>query len=111
MLTEEAVARQAGEPVINFNSYMGFQGLHTVFRSSIANPTLLNAILLTATFAVGGSRESAKFLTYKGETLRLINEDLKHPDKNNTPATIGAILLLVGIEVRVKKFLPNLSPP
>lgn len=98
-LTEEALARQAGEPVINFNSKMGFQGLHTVFRSSIADPALFNAILLTLTFAVNNDATSAKFLTYKGETLRWINERLQDPESCAAPATIGAILLLIGVEV------------
>lgn len=78
---------------------MGYQGLHTVFRSSIEDPALLNAILLTLTFAAYGDAGSAKFLAYKGEALRWINRRLEDPKLAVTAATIGAILLLVGIEV------------
>ena len=98
-LTKEALARQAGEAVINFNSKMGFQGLHTVYQSNIADPVLLNAILLTLTFAVHSNPTNTKFLTYKGETLRWINERLQDPQRIAVPATIGAILLLIGVEV------------
>ncbi|KAI9689920.1 MAG: hypothetical protein M1822_009802 [Bathelium mastoideum] len=100
-LLDHPLARQAGEPVINFSSQTGFQGLRTVFRSSLADPALLNAILLTLTFAVIGNPESAKFLAYKGETLRWVNQQLQDPEIAAAPATIGAILLLVGIEARL----------
>ena len=97
---ETALARQAGEPVINFNPDMGYQSLHTVFRSSLADPALLNAILLTLTFAVHGDSNCAEFLAYKGEALRCINNQLQNPKQGVTGGLIGAILLLVGVEVR-----------
>ena len=79
---------------------MAYQSLHTVFRSSLADPALLNAILLTLTFAVHSDSNSANFLAYKGETLRCINSQLQNLKQAVTGGLIGAILLLVGVEVR-----------
>ena len=98
-LIETALARQAGEPVVNFNCKTGYQGLHTVFRSGLEDPALVNAILMTLTFAIDGDASGEKFLKYRGEALRWINvrmQDFKHAA---TAATIGAILLMVGVEV------------
>ena len=69
-LTGHALARQAGEPVINFNADTAYQTLHIVYRSSIVDPPLLNAMLLTLNFAIYGDPTSTKFLTYKAEALR-----------------------------------------
>ena len=70
-----------------------------MFRSGLADPALLNAILLTLTFAVNSNSVDAKVLAYKGETLRWVNKRLQDPENAITSATIGAILLLVGVEV------------
>ncbi|KAL9075795.1 MAG: hypothetical protein Q9157_003896 [Trypethelium eluteriae] len=99
-LLENPLARQAGEPIINFNSEMGYQGLHTVFRSSIADPALLNAILMALTFAVHNDPMDAKFLSYRGQTLRWVNERLQSTASGVAPATIGAVLFLIGVEAR-----------
>lgn len=93
------MARQAGEPVINFGAETGYQGLYTTFRASLSDPALLNAILLSLTFTINANPASPKFLSYKGETLRWLNERLRRPENATTAATIGAILLLVGVEV------------
>ncbi|KAI9708117.1 MAG: hypothetical protein M1820_004321 [Bogoriella megaspora] len=100
-LMDNPVARRVGEPIINFNVKMGYQSLRTVFRSSIVEPGLLNAILLALTFAIEKDVTSAKFLNYQGEALHWINEQLRDHNRALTPATIGAILLLVGVDARL----------
>ena len=85
--------------MINFNPDMAFQSLHIVFRSSLADPALLNALLLTLTFAADRDPTSSRFLAYKGETLRCINSQLQEATHTVNGGIIGAILLLTGVEV------------
>ena len=83
--------------MINFSSEFNYQALHIVYRSSLADPALLNAILMALTLAIKG--EGSKFLSYKGETLRWINERLEDRTHAATAATIGAVLFVIGVDV------------
>lgn len=98
-LTLEAMSRQACEPVVNLHGDTGYQSLQLVFRSGVADPALLNSMLMSLALATGGDSTSLKFLRYKGEALRWINERLQDPATAVTAATIGAILLLIAVEV------------
>ena len=93
-------ARQAGEPVVSFDPGEGFRNLHNVFRANLSDPALCNAMLLSLSCAVELNPQHPKVLTYKGETIRWMNERMNSPREAASAGTIGTILLLVGIEAR-----------
>ena len=88
---------------------MGFQSLRTVFGSSITDPALLNALLMTLNFAIDRDPANMKYLTYRGNALWHINERLQETSRSVSSATIGAILMLIGVEVRYSHCSHNIT--
>ncbi|KGO67357.1 hypothetical protein PEX1_024430 [Penicillium expansum] len=60
---------------------------------------LLNAVMLTFSFTVTAGMTSPECLEYQNEALRSIRQRMSSLDRAATESTIGAILLLAGIEV------------
>lgn len=55
--------------------------------------------MLSLAFAASGGIMNQECLIYRGNTIRYIRETMTLPEKPTLESTIGAILLLVGIEV------------
>lgn len=70
-----------------------------MFRTGVDDPALLNAVLLTATYAATKDVLDHEYLKYQTETMRVIRERISVLDPSTTVSTMGAILLLAGIEV------------
>jgi hypothetical protein len=94
-------ARQAGEPVFSINDAVSFQSFWTTFHIGLGDPALLNALMLTLTFAINDGHVDAESLTYKSKAMEYLNKRLCHPREAATEATLHAILLLAGVEVRL----------
>jgi hypothetical protein len=94
-------ARQALEPVFSFEDRVSLQSFNSVFRADLSDPALLNAVLLAATFAVTGGVLDQDCLRYQTKTMRTLRESISAPAPLATTSTLGAILLLAGVEVRV----------
>ena len=98
-------ARQAPEPVFSISQDLNFQHFHSVFRAGLVDPALMNAVMLSLTFAASGGVLNNESLVYRGQAIHHIRETMNKPVSEST---IGAILLLVGVEVR-EEFLYGLS--
>jgi hypothetical protein len=92
-------AKQAVEPVFSIGDDVDFQTFRSVFRTSLNDPALLNAVLLTATSAVAGGTVAGDSLRYQTETIKTLRQRISDSDANSTLSTLGAILLLAGVEV------------
>jgi hypothetical protein len=57
----------------------------------------MNAVMLSLTFAASGGVLNNESLVYRGQAIYHIRETM---NKSVSESTIGAILLLVGVEVR-----------
>lgn len=60
--------------------------------------------MLTFAFATATGNIDREFLRYRGEALNSIRRRMSCLDKATTESTLGAILLLAGIEVRITLF-------
>lgn len=92
-------ARQAPEPVFSVVGELAFQNFHAVFRTGLVDPALLNAVMLSFAFAVTGGSINRECLGYQGQTISHIRERMSCLDEATSESTIGAILLLAGVEV------------
>jgi hypothetical protein len=92
-------ARQAPEPVFSVAEEFAFQNFHSVFRTGFVDPALLNAIMLSFAFAATGGSINEECLGYQGQAISCIRERMDAPNEAASEATIGAILLLAGVEV------------
>ncbi|KAF5577109.1 nucleoside diphosphate sugar epimerase [Fusarium pseudoanthophilum] len=99
ILLNDFNARQAPEPVFSIED--GFQNFQSVFRSGLVDPALLNSVMLSLAFTANGGVINKECLVYRGQAIQHIRERISMPDKVVSESTIGAILLLVGVEARL----------
>ena len=91
--------RQAPEPVFSVAKPLAFQSVQAVFREGLVDPTLVNAVMLALVSAVAGSKIERERLGYQYKAIAGIRERMDRVDEATSETTIGAILLLAGIEV------------
>ncbi|KAL3479278.1 hypothetical protein BJX99DRAFT_268676 [Aspergillus californicus] len=96
-------ARQAPEPVFSIVEELAFQNFYSVFRTGFDDPALLNAVMLSFAFAVTGGSLDRECLRYQGQAISYIRERMGVGSLREaiSEATIGAILLLAGVEARL----------
>jgi hypothetical protein len=92
-------ARQAVEPVFSIADPVVFQDFDSVFRTDLDDPALLNAVKLTFAFAVTGGNIDHECLSYQNQAISTIRERVSSPEMALSLPTLGAILLLAGVEV------------
>jgi hypothetical protein len=78
---------------------LAFQNFRSVFRTGLVDPALLNAVMLSLAFAVTGGSIDRECLRYQGQAISYIREKMSSLDEATSESTIGAILLLAGVEV------------
>ncbi|KAL2841002.1 hypothetical protein BJY01DRAFT_14599 [Aspergillus pseudoustus] len=100
MLLSDYRARQAPEPVFSIAQELAFQSFHSVFRGGFDDPALVNAVMLSLAFAVTGNIDG-ECMRYQGQTITYIRERMGSLNEAISEATIGAILLLVGVVARL----------
>ncbi|KPM35519.1 hypothetical protein AK830_g11061 [Neonectria ditissima] len=91
-------ARQAPEPVFSVAEELAFQNFRSVFRTGLVDPALLSAVMLSFAFAVTGGNIDQECLGYQGQAIGYIRERMSSLDEATSESTIGAILLLAGVE-------------
>ncbi|KAL4861338.1 hypothetical protein BDV12DRAFT_69636 [Aspergillus spectabilis] len=94
-------ARQAPEPVFSIAEELAFQNFHSVFRTGFDDPALLNAVMLSLAFAVTGGSIDQECLRYQSQAISYIRERMSSLGEATSESTIGAILLLAGVEARL----------
>ena len=92
-------ARQAPEPVFSVAKELAFQNFHSVFRTGLVDPALLNTIMLSLVLAVAGGSMNQEGLEYQGQAISHIRRNMSSLNEATSESTIGAILLLAGVEV------------
>jgi hypothetical protein len=75
------------------------QNFRSVFRKGLDDHALLSAFMLTFAFAVTASSTDREYLGYQSEALSSIRQRMNSPDRATSESTLGAILLLAGVEV------------
>ncbi|KAF4335648.1 hypothetical protein FBEOM_10485 [Fusarium beomiforme] len=101
ILLNDFHARQAPEPVFTVEDESGFQNFHSVFRAGLVDPALLNALMLSLAFTANRGIINKECLEYRIQAVQHIRQTLNTLDKAVSESTIGAILLLVGVEARL----------
>jgi hypothetical protein len=91
--------RQAPEPVFSIAEELAFQNFRSVFRTGLVEPALLNAVMLSFVFAVTEGSIDRECLRYQGQAISCIREKMSSLNEATSESTIGAILLLAGVEV------------
>ena len=94
-----ATARAAVEPVFDISDRLTFQSFRAVFRADLDDPAVTNALMLTLLFATNEGNIDAEFLDCKSKAIQHINNKLAAPLETSIEATLGSILLLIGVEV------------
>jgi hypothetical protein len=94
---EAARAQQAVEPVFSISDPYSFHNVYDVYRNGFADPAFVNATVSVLMFAEHDYKLSSGVLFHQGQAMRYISQQLG--DFTSIDCTIGAILLLVGIEV------------
>ena len=91
--------QQFTEPVFSVADELVLQNFRSVLRKGLDDNALLSAVMLTFLFTVTAGMTSRECLEYQNKALSSIRQRMSSPDKAATESTIGAILLLAGIEV------------
>lgn len=98
-ITPADKARLAPEPVFSVAEELAFQSFNSVFRTGLDDPVLLNAIMLSLTFAIAGGSVSQECLGYQSHAISGLRQKIGSLNEATSESTIGAILLLAGVEV------------
>jgi hypothetical protein len=93
-------APQALEPVCNVTGHTSHQKFNSMFRCGFNDPALSNAIMQALTFAANGYQITEECLRYKSNAIFHINQNITHVLDSSISRIIGAVLLLIGVEVR-----------
>ncbi|KAK8017678.1 hypothetical protein PG993_014004 [Apiospora rasikravindrae] len=96
-------ARCASEPVFTIAGAWAFQNFRCVFRTGFVDPALLNAVMLSFAVAAAKGKLDGECLGYRGQAISHIRERVSSQNEATTESTIGAILLLAGVEARFGK--------
>jgi hypothetical protein len=101
-------SQQVAELVFSVTDELVLQNFRSVLRKGLDDNALLSAVMLTLSFKTTESITNKKYLEYQNEALSSIRQRMSSPDRAATESTIGAILLLAGIEVCAK--IPAILP-
>lgn len=98
------IDQQATKPFFSVSDELVLLNIQSVLRKGLDDQALLSAVMLTFTFAVTSGCIDRECLKYQNEALSSIRQSLSSPDPDacsiHAESTLGAILLLAGIEVR-----------
>ncbi|KAI0522091.1 hypothetical protein F5B22DRAFT_458317 [Xylaria bambusicola] len=97
-LLSDYKARQSLEPVFNIVTLESFR---SIFRTGLVDPALLTAVMHTLAFAEAGDGTDREWRWYQGQAFSYVRERIGTPDTATSEPTIGAILLLAGVEARL----------
>ncbi|KAK2029181.1 hypothetical protein LX32DRAFT_617604 [Colletotrichum zoysiae] len=100
-LLNHNTARHATEPVFSVADPVLFQDFSSVFRNDLDDPALLNAVKLTFALAVTGGNMDKECVGYQNQALAAVRARMSSPEAALSLPTLGAILLLAGVEARL----------
>ncbi|KAF7562285.1 hypothetical protein G7046_g1873 [Stylonectria norvegica] len=94
-------AREATEAVFTLSDELVLQNFRSVLRKGVNDHALLNAVMLTFAFSVTAGDIDDKCIGYQSQALSSIRQRMSSPGEAASECTIGAILLLAGVEARL----------
>jgi len=89
--------------VFSVKDPVAFQDFSSVFRSDLDDPALRNAVMLSFALAVTGGNMDQECVGYQNQVLATVRQRLGSPETALSLPTLGAILLLAGVEVSRQK--------
>ncbi|KAL6792083.1 hypothetical protein J3E68DRAFT_61904 [Trichoderma sp. SZMC 28012] len=101
ILLENRRARVASEPVFSMSEELAFQNFHAVFRTGLTDPALSSAVMFSLLFAATEGSLDIECLKYKGCAIGGIRDKITCIKGAVSESTIGAILLLAGVEAQL----------
>ncbi|KAJ5748800.1 N-ethylmaleimide reductase [Penicillium nucicola] len=93
--------QHATEPVFSVSDELVLQNFRPILRKGLDDHALLSAAMLTFSFAITNGCIDAECLRYKGQALSSIRQRMNSPDLATAESTLGAILLLAGVEAQL----------
>ncbi|PMD45856.1 putative N-ethylmaleimide reductase [Hyaloscypha variabilis F] len=95
------IRRKAREPVFSVSDELVLRNFRLVLRKGFDDHALLSAIMLTFAFASTAGGIDRTCLEYQSAALRSIRQRIGSLERATSESTLGAILLLAGIEARL----------
>ncbi|KAJ5294173.1 N-ethylmaleimide reductase [Penicillium antarcticum] len=89
------------QPIFSVLDELVLQNFPAVFRKGLDDHALLSAAMLRISFAITDGYIDVECLRYQGQALSSIRRRMSSPDMATTESTLGAILLLVGVEAQL----------
>jgi hypothetical protein len=77
------------------------QGMETIFRSALTDPSLFHALSLVLSLAANNNLPNVEVLSHRGGLLAGIQVNIHHFDGVPRVSTLTAMLLLIGYEYRI----------
>jgi hypothetical protein len=93
------ITTPAGEPVLSVLDELVLQNFRPILRTGPDDDVLLSAIMLTFSFSIAAGNFSRQCLEYQSAALSSVRKRITSPNKATMESTMGAILLLAGVEV------------
>lgn len=78
-----------------------FQGMETIFKGALTDPSLFHALSLVLSLAANNNLPNVEVLTHRGELLNGIRVNIKGLKGAPQVSTLTAMLLLIGYEYRI----------
>ncbi|OGE58193.1 hypothetical protein PENARI_c001G09696 [Penicillium arizonense] len=100
-LLSQHKVQHATEPIFSVLDELVLQNFRSVFRKGLDDHAFLSAAMLTFAFAGTDGCIDRECLRYQGQALSSIRRRMDSPDMATTESTLGAILLLARVEVRI----------
>ncbi|KAJ5523743.1 N-ethylmaleimide reductase [Penicillium frequentans] len=94
-------AQYATKPTFSVSDELVLQNFRSFLREGLDDHALLSAIMLTYAYATTAGSIDRECLRYQGEVLSAIRQRMSSPNTVTKVSTLGAILLLAGIEARL----------
>ncbi|KAJ5535673.1 N-ethylmaleimide reductase [Penicillium frequentans] len=94
-------AQYATKPTFSVSDELVLQNFRSFLREGLDDHALLSAIMLTYAYATTAGSIDRECLRYQGEVLSAIRQRMSSPNTVTNVSTLGAILLLAGIEAQL----------
>jgi hypothetical protein len=100
LIDDVEITTPAGNAVLSVLDELVLQNFRPILRTGPDDDVLLNAIMLTFSFSIAAGHLNRQCLEYQSAALSSVRKRINSPNKSTMESTMGAILLLAGVEVR-----------
>ncbi|MCJ1309217.1 hypothetical protein MMC25_002874 [Agyrium rufum] len=94
----------ATKPFFSVSDELVLKNFRSILRKGLNDNALTSAVMLTLAFAATAGNIDRECLGYQSEALKYIRRRMSYPEGATSESTLGAILLLAGIEVRTGNY-------